>query len=59
MNALDDIKPKHHSGLYKLEITVEGQWVGAALVSKEGIEDLLHQMDVRSDADVEQVEPQQ
>ena len=58
MSELDKIKPKHSSGLYKLEILVEGQWMAGALVSKGTIGAITDELEELSDADVEEVEAQ-
>ena len=58
MSELDKIKPKHHSGLYKLEVLVEGQWIAGALVNKGTITAITDELMELSDADVEEVEAQ-
>lgn len=53
MSKLDSIKPTHESGLYKVEVQVEGQWLSLALVSKETIISLTDYLDYLSDKDTE------
>jgi hypothetical protein len=53
MSKLDDIKPTHKSGLYKVEIQVEGEWVSMALASKESVIKIADLLDQLSDEDVE------
>ena len=53
MSKLDNIKPTHRSGLYKVEIRVEEEWVSMALASKKSIIKLADLLDELSDEDCE------
>lgn len=53
MSKLDDIKPVHESGLYKVEIRVEDEWVSMALASEPSIIKIADLLDALSDEDCE------
>ena len=53
MSKLDDIKPTHKTGLYKVEIQVEGERVSMALASKDSIIKVADLLDSLSDEDCE------
>lgn len=53
MSKLDNIKPTHKSGLYKVEIQVEGEWVSIALASKRSIIKIADLLEELSDEDCE------
>lgn len=53
MSKLDKIKSTHRSGLLKVEILVEGEWVSMALASKQSIIKVADLLDQLSDEDCE------
>lgn len=52
MSKLDGIKPTHRSGLLKVEIQVEGEWISMALASKQSVIELTDLLDELSDKDL-------
>ena len=53
MSKLDNIKPSHPSGFYKVELNVEGEWVALAALSRKSIECIADLMMELCDEDLE------